>query len=72
VTKSELINLLAPYGDDEPVVFVTFEDGITVYERVEVARSHATTRVGTDGRRDMPVAIYLVGDAHKGRPHVPG
>mgnify|MGYP003473466803 CR=1 FL=1 len=43
MTKSELINLLAPYGDDEHVVFVTFEDGITVYERVEVARSHATT-----------------------------
>jgi hypothetical protein len=71
VTKSELINLLAPYGDDENLVFVTFADGITVYEQAEVAKGHSTTKAIPDGGIDMPVAIYLVDEGKPGQARLP-
>lgn len=71
MTKRELAEMLAPYGDDDPVVFVAFEGGVLVYEEAEVARGHGTTRVNADGGRDMPVAIYLVGEAREGQPRPP-
>jgi hypothetical protein len=71
VTKSELINLLAPYGDDESLVFVTFADGISVYEQAEVAKGHGTTKANPDGGIDMPVAIYLVDPGQRGQARPP-
>lgn len=70
-TKRTLIDLLAPYLNDEPVVFVTFDDGIVVHEEIEVVKGHATTRRGADGRIEMPVAVYLVDDGQQGRATLP-
>ena len=67
MTKRELVALLDPYGPDEEVVFVSFDDGITVHHEVEVAKDHCTTRHMPDGTVHMPVAIYLVDDGQPGR-----
>lgn len=72
MTKNDLMKLLEPYGPDETVVFVTFEDGVTVHEEVEVAKSHATTKTAPDGRVFMPVAIYLAGPGFQGKVGVLG
>lgn len=72
MTKGDLLNLLAPYGLAEQVVFVTFEDGITVHEEVEVAKNHSTTRTAPSGEVYMPVAIYLVDFGKQGRAGVIG
>jgi hypothetical protein len=71
MTKRQLIELLEPYGDDERVVFVCFDDGIVVHEKVEVAKSHATTRRLPGGSVDMPVAVYLVDPGHEGQGVLP-
>lgn len=71
-TKGDLLKLLEPYGPDEQVVFVTFADGVTVYEQVEVAKDHCTKRRGPDGGLSMPVAIYLVDEGQRGKPGVMG
>jgi len=72
VTKRELLALLEPYGPDEDVVFVTFEDGIVVHETCTVAKDHCTHRTGPGGSIHMPVAIYLVGEGVPGTPGVLG
>lgn len=72
LTKADLLRLLEPYGPGEEVVFVTFEDGITVHEEVSVAKDHCTHRVNPDGSISMPVAIYLVDDGKRGEPGVMG
>jgi hypothetical protein len=53
-------------------VFVTFEDGITVYEEVTVAKDHCTHRVDREGGIHMPVAIYLSGERRRGTGGVQG
>jgi hypothetical protein len=72
MTKEELLKLLEPYGLQDQVVFVTFEDGIIVYEEAEVAKGHGTKWVAADGSVSMPVAIYLVDEGRPGKPRVMG
>ncbi len=72
MTKHDLLHLLEPYAPEEQVVFVTFEGGVTVYEHVEVAKDHCTTRVAPDGGVFMPVAIYLSGHGTRGTVGVQG
>ena len=72
MTKADLLKLLEPYGVEDQVVFVTFAGGITVHEHAEVAKDHCTTRTAPGGAVFMPVAIYLVDEAHRGRPGVIG
>lgn len=72
MTKNDLLKLLEPYGGDEQIVFITFDDGITVHENAEVAKDHATTRTGPDGGVFMPVAIYLIDVGQHGKAGVLG
>ena len=73
MTKRELLELLKPYGLEEPVVFITFDgDSIAVHEHIEVGKSHSTVKVGPDGTVSMPVGIYLVDDRREGRVKVMG
>jgi len=71
-TKRDLLRLLEPYGLDEQIVFVAFDDDIVVHERIEVAKNHCTTSTGPDGSVSMPVAIYLVDDGTPGRASIMG
>jgi hypothetical protein len=72
VTKRDLLRLFEPYAPDEPIVFVAFDDGIVVHERIEVAKDHCTTYTASDGSVSMPIAIYLVDDGKRGRGSVMG
>lgn len=67
MTKADLLRLLEPYGLDEPIVFVCFDDGIVVHEEVTVTKDHCTARLLPDGGIVMPVAIYLSGEGRQGQ-----